>query len=225
MKLKEFFQKIKIPWLPISALIFYFIVFLLIKFNILPEPEKVLIFLKELFYKYGLISLFIATILESIVYIGLYFSGFTIIFFIVLFSEGTFKSLFNMSLIITLALVLASIINYSFGRHVFIKPSKENAEIKKERKLSKTFFISLFHFNLLAFYFFNQGLEKKGIKEIFFVPLFIFPYSFTLVFLINLLKSFILNNTSKSIFVFPIILLIWIIVAFIFKNKELLKIK
>src|SRR3990167_1803334 len=138
MQFKEFFTKVKIPWIPLSAIIF-------------------LGMLENLYNKYGLISLFVATILEGIVYLGLYFSGSSIMVLIILFSPQNFISLLSISLVITFALIVVSIINYVLGRHVLYRKGKESTEVIRDKKFSKGLLLSSVHPNFLAFYFFNLG--------------------------------------------------------------------
>jgi len=65
-------KRYKIPWLPLSALIFYLTAVVLWTINLIPPPTEIFIFLENLYNDYGLIGLFIASFLEGIVYLGLY---------------------------------------------------------------------------------------------------------------------------------------------------------
>ncbi len=218
MDIKKFFKNI--PLLPLSAIIFYFVVLILVKIGILPPPPEIINFLEKLYENYGLISLFIASILEGIVYLGLYFSGSFIIVLIVLFSDGKFTSLLSISLIVTFALTLTSLINYVLGRHIISKPIKESKEI--EKRISKGLILSAIHPNFLAFYFFNLGLKKDGIEKIIFVPIIMIPYGLLLAFLITSLKSLIIDGAENP-YILITALLIWLVIAFILKNRSLTK--
>jgi lysylphosphatidylglycerol synthetase-like protein (DUF2156 family) len=207
-----------IPILPLSAIIFYACILILWSFGLIPSSGEVIGFLENLYEGYGLIGLFIATFFEGLAYVGLYFAGSFIILAIVLFSDGKFLSLLNISLIVALALTITSIINYVLGRHIIRKP-KETREIKKKRKNVKGFFLSALHPNALAFYFFNLGLKKKEFWQIILVPLIMIPYGFLVAYLIYLTKPFIESNFENP-YILITVLLVWFIIALILKEKS-----
>ena len=113
---KQVFQKI--PKLPLSALIFYVSIVMLWKFGHIPSPSNIFLFLENLYYSYGLTGLFIASFLEGIVYFGLYFPGSFIVALAVILSDGTFKSLLSISLVVATALTITSLINYTLGKKI-----------------------------------------------------------------------------------------------------------
>ena len=145
----------KVPLLPLSALLFYLSVLSLWKLGILPSPENILILLENLYEKYGLIGLSIATFLEGIVYLGLYFPGSFIILLSVILSDGSIISFLVISLVVSVTLTLTSIINYVSGRYVAYKENREKMPLSKKAS-SKGLFWSMIHPNLLAFYFLMQ---------------------------------------------------------------------
>ena len=220
MDIKKFGENI--PLLPLSAIAFYLIVLILISLKVIPSSTEIVILLENLYKNYGLISLFVGAFFEGLVYIGLYFAGSFIIFFIILFSDGKFISLLNISLIITSALTLTSLINYALGRYIFSKQLRESKEIEKKKRISNGLILSAIHPNFLAFYFFNLGLKKKGIWNIIFVPIIMIPYGLFLAFLITSLKS-ILRGSAENPYILITALLIWFVIAFMLKNKPLIK--
>lgn len=216
---RGFFKKFynKIPKLPLSALIFYLVVLILWNFNLIPAPIEITNFLENLYESYGLITLSIASLLEGIVYVGLYFLGSTIIIIAVLFSDGTFITFLNISLIVALSLTIASVINYVLGRHIISRPLRETKEIKKKRQMSKGLLLSCLHPNALAFYFFNLGIKKESLYQIIFVPLIMIPYGFLLAYLFYQLKPLIETSSEKP-YIFITIILVWMIIEFIWKH-------
>ncbi len=208
----------RIPILPLSAIIFYACVLILWSLNLIPSSGEIIGFLGGLYEGYGLIGLFIAAFLEGLVYFGLYFAGSLIILVIVLFSDGKFLNLLNISLIVALALTITSIINYTLGRHIISKP-KETKQIKKKRTNAKGLFLSALHPNALAFYFFNLGLKKKEFWQIILVPAIMIPYGFLIAYLIYLTKPFIERNFENP-YILITVLLVWFIIAFILKEKS-----
>jgi membrane protein YqaA with SNARE-associated domain len=208
-----------IPWLPISALIFYLTAVILWSIKIIPSPVEIISFLENLYNNYGLIGLSIATFLEGIVYLGLYFPGSFIILLSVILSDGTFVSLFKISIVVSLTLTLTSIINYWLGRHMRIKSFDEELPSSKN---TKGLVLSSIHPNLLAFYFFDQGLEKKSFFKILYVPFVMLVIGLIYSYLIYSLR-FILRNQIEKPYLMIGLIFIWFIVAFIFENKRRLR--
>lgn len=207
-----------IPLLPLSAIIFYFLAVIFVWFGIFPQPDEAIGILERLYSSYGLIGLFVAAFFEGLVYVGLYFAGCLIILFVVLFSDGKLTSFFSISLVVAIALTLASLVNYTLGRHIISKSLRESKEVGKERKLSKGLILSALHPNSLSFYFFNLGINKENPWEIVFVPLILVPYGFLLGYLFYKMKPILMTN-AESPYILLTALVLWFIFAFIMKNK------
>jgi len=208
----------KIPLLPLSALIFYITAFILWSVNIIPPPTEIFLFLENLYATYGLVGLFIASFLEGIVYLGLYFPGSFIIALAVFLSDGTFISLISISIVVALALTLTSLINYVLGRHIVSRKTKKH-EIHKTNVASKGLFLSMLHPNSLAFYFFNTGIEKQSLIRILFVPIIMIPYGLLFAYALFFLKS-PLRKAVENPYVMITAILIWFAVAFILEHKR-----
>jgi len=206
-------MNIKIPLLPISALLFYLLILILWIVRIIPDYTAILQFLEGLYNSYGLLGLFIASFLEGVVYLGLYFPGSVIIALSVILSNGSFLELLIISLIVALALTLTSIINYLLGKSISKKKVKEN------KKFSKGIIFSIIHPNVLAFYFFNLGIKKNGFWKVLFVPLLMIPYGLLIGYLIYSVKPLVERAIESPILMISIIL-IWFIIAFIFDNRK-----
>lgn len=212
MKLKNF------PWLPLSALIFYICVFLLWKLSIIPSPSGIFVFLENLYHNYGLFGLFIASFLEGIVYFGLYFPGSFIIILSVVLSDGSFISLFLISLIVAGALTLTSVINYTLGKSI-VRGKK--VICNKKRILSKGLFLSMLYPNSLAFYFFNSGMKGDSLWKVFLVPFGMIPYGLLLGYLFYSVKE-PLRQAIESPYIMISLILIWLVIDFFVtrKNKQ-----
>ncbi|MEK6945793.1 MAG: hypothetical protein AABW63_03295 [Nanoarchaeota archaeon] len=208
----------KIPKLPLSALIFYLILFILWNVNIIPEPKGILLFLEGLYHSFGLIGLFIASFLEGIVYLGLYFPGSFIIALSVFLSDGKFFSLLSISLIVAFSLTLTSIINYLLGKHAVKFKSEEYNKIA-----SKGLFFSILHPNILAFYFFNSGIEKQNPLRIALVPILLIPYGLLFAYVLFIFKDPSRKAIENPYIMFSL-LFIWFFLAFFFENKRKSKI-
>ena len=186
MLFKRFFKEI--PKIPLSALIFYLALFVLWTINVIPEPKGILEFLESLYNSYGLGGLFIASFLEGIVYLGLYFPGSFIIALAVFLSDGKFISLFIITILVTLALIVTSIINYLLGRYVLFKEFNHKS-FHHNKLASKGLIFSILHPNILAFYFFNQGIEKQNPLKLIFVPILMIPYGLLFAYFLYVLKD------------------------------------
>jgi hypothetical protein len=215
--LKQFFQRI--PKLPLSALIFYVSVIILWKSGVIPSPGSIFLFLEGLYTSYGLIGLFIASFLEGIVYFGLYFPGSFIVALAVILSDGTFKSLLSISLVIAIALTITSVINYSLGRKILA--NKLNKELLSENKkvFSKGLLFSMLHPNFLSFYFFNLGIRKHNFLKVLFVPLIMIPYGLALGYLFYAIRE-PLRNFIENPYIMISLIFLWILAAFILENKN-----
>jgi membrane protein YqaA with SNARE-associated domain len=210
----------KIPILPLSALIFYIAAIILWKLNIIPSPNEILQILKSYYDAYGYFGLVLAAFLESIVYLGLYFPGSFIIALAVFFSDGTFNTLLTISILVAATLTFTAIINYFLGRIVAKRNFFEKDEFIRESKtFSKGLVLSMLHPNLLAFYFFNAGLENHSFKKIAFVPVFMIPYGYVIA-----LGLYKLSEPAKDQLENPYILLafvlLWVAVAFVREYRK-----
>jgi len=211
-------MKYKIPWLPLSALIFYLWVVVLWKMHLILAPSEILTFLENLYTDYGLIGLSIATFLEGIVYLGLYFPGSFVIILAVILSDGTFFSLLAISMTVAVTLMLTSLINYWLGRHVrFKKQEKIYSNLKKNSK--KGLLPSCLHPNLLAFYFFNGGIERKSPYQILLVPLIMIPIGLLYAYVIYFLR-FILQEHIEKPYIMLVLIGIWFLILFFIENKQ-----
>lgn len=208
----------EIPILPTSALIFYLVFVLLWKINLIPSSIEIVNFLESLYNNFGLFGLFIASFLEGIVYLGLYFPGSFIIALAVFLSDGKFFSLISISLVVAITLTVTSFINYFLGKRISIK--KRNIETHK--KPSKGLFLSMLHPNILAFYFFNAGLERKSLWKVTYVPLIMVPYGFLIAYLLSTLSSFAKRQIENPWLLFTLIM-IWLVTAFVIEHKRKIK--
>ena len=202
----------KVPLLPLSALLFYLSVLSLWKLGILPSPENILILLENLYEKYGLIGLSIATFLEGIVYLGLYFPGSFIILLSVILSDGSIISFLVISLVVSVTLTLTSIINYVSGRYVAYKENREKMPLSKKAS-SKGLFWSMIHPNLLAFYFFNAGIKKQNPRKILFVPFLMMIYGFVYCLIVYLAKDWFRTAIENPLIMITLVVT-WIIISF-----------
>lgn len=214
--LKKIFHKI--PKLPLSALIFYVSVIILWKAGYIPSPRGILLFLEGLYTSYGLPGLFIASFLEGIVYFGLYFPGSFIVALAVILSDGTFKSLLPISLVVATALTITSIINYTLGRKILSNELDKKVLKEKKQVVSKSLIVSMLHPNILAFYFFNSGMKKQNFLKVLLVPVIMIPYGLGLAYLFYSIKG-PLRTALETPYLMVSIIVFWILLAFLLENR------
>ncbi len=221
-KLKKKLELLEpIPVLPLSALGFYLVTIFLWKYEIIPEPREILNFLEGLYNNYGYLGLAIATALERIAYLGLYFQGSLIIALAVFFSDGGFSSLITISFVVALTLTVTAIINFFLGRYIASKNFPEKEEILKESEMfSRGLFVSMLHPNLLAFYFFNEGLENGNLKKLIYVPLFMTLYGYVFGRLLYEFAEPARAGLEEPTFLLVFIFL-WILVTFFLEHRKL----
>ena len=88
--------------------------------------------------------------------------------------------------------------------------------------LSRGLVVSMLHPNFLAFYFLNAGLEKRNFKQIFYVPLFMFPYGLLIAYVLSIFSKPIRQGFESPTFLL-VILTIWFSAAFWAENKKSLR--
>lgn len=216
------FKKIikHIPILPLSALIFLGFAMVLWNIGIIPEPKEILQILENLYYNYGFLGLIIATFLESLVYIGMYFPGSLIIALAVFLSDGSFASLLTISILVALTLTVTAVINYLAGRFVSSRNFFEKKEfIRESEVLSKGLLVSMLHPNLLAFYFFNAGLEKKNFKKIIYLPFFMIPYGYLFALLLSKFSEPARQGLENPNIILAIIA-VWLVFTFVLELRK-----
>lgn len=211
--------------LPISAFLFYLFLLFLIYLELIPTLPEIFSFLKGLYHSYGLWGLFIASFLEGLAYVGLYFPGSLIIMVAAMFSGGSFYDFIIISVVVMFALFLSSLFNFYFGKYSFFNKFLKPNEIKKHKikKLSnKGFFLSFLHPNSLGFYFYTLGARNKSLLKILFVPIIMIPYGFLLAYLFFTFRS-VLEKQVENPYTMVIMISIWLIIAMslnYFSNKK-----
>lgn len=207
----------KIPFLPLSALVFYLGAFILWTLGFIPTPSELIVTLEGFYVRYGLIGMFIASLLEGLVYVGLYLAGSSIIILGVLLSDGRIPTLILMTLIVAIGFTIISIVNYFLGRKAFFA-RKRMGKIKKRYK-KRNFLLSFLHPNSLAFYFFNHGMRKGDFERIALVPLIVVPYGLIIAFLISQFRPFF-KAALEAPYVIIIAILIWFFIALYVENRN-----
>jgi hypothetical protein len=124
---------------------------------------------------------------------------------------------------VAVVLTLAAFIDYELGRFISSRKEKDNKILtEKPKTFTKGFIASMLHPNLLAFYFFNAGLKSKGLKQIIFVPLFMFPYGLLIAYTLSVFADQLRKSVETPVFILSI-LIIWFVISFWKENSSYLK--
>ncbi|MGK0209110.1 MAG: membrane-associated protein [Patescibacteria group bacterium] len=216
MKFTEAFSLI--PRVPLSALVMYIGLLLMIKISLVPSIPEMFLFMNYLFNSFGYFGLFVASFLEGIVYMGLYFPGSFVVLLAVLFSDGSFISFIKISVVVAIALTLTSCINYGLGRLVrLIHPTKKNSPQLQHGNSGLV--LSIFHPAVLAFYFFYAGMREERVFKIALVPLLLTIYGTVLAGFLYVFGSTIEAAVSNQ-YQLLLMIMIWVIIAFILNVKR-----
>ena len=215
-RLLEKIISIKLPWFPISVIIFFSIITIGDMFGVIPGIKDMIAFLQSLYDQFGLFGLFISSLLEGVAYFGLYFPGSVVVLLAVALSDGTLGAFISISATVACALTISSLISYRLGSIQFIqKRLKVSSNYDKDSLF--WFVFNHWHPNGLGLLYFKRGFNgEKLIPYIFATPVIIFIYGIFFSYGIYSLKDYAGSDETWIIF---IILGLWFLVELYFKNK------
>jgi membrane-associated protein len=104
-------------WLPLVGLLAFISFYLVWGLLGLPSDDEIIVISETYFEQYGLITIFIAAILEGMLFAGWYFPGSLVIVLGVVFAGNNYPQLFGVFLLTTIGLVIAHIINFYVGKY------------------------------------------------------------------------------------------------------------
>lgn len=150
---KIMLNKLKLP------IFIAFIAFTLVLFwNVfkLPKEEALIEIIKSYFDRYGLVTVYIAAIIEGALFVGWYLPGSMVIFLGIILANGDVKKSCLSVIFTILGLITAYIINYCVGKYGWSKLFKilkvesaiENAKIKYKDNDMKAIYLSYWQPNL-----------------------------------------------------------------------------
>lgn len=193
------------PIIPLSAIIIYSIILILIWNNIIPDPIIISEYIKNIDSEVILLILFIIILLESIIYIWFYLPW-QFIAVLLVFSYATgIKDILILSIISILAVTIWAYINYYLWYLLFRK------KWYSEKKINyKNLLFSMIHINTIALYIFDQWQKQAPKKIIYLTWLLNFPYYILIIWVTFLLKNEILSISENSYILFWILFL-WLL--------------
>jgi len=117
-----------------------------------------------------------------------------------------------------LALTLTSLINYFLGRVIGKKHTIIQQPFFDQKLSNKGLFWSCVHPNILAFYFFNEGLGQRPLKKLWQLPIIATGVGFFYTLIFYLFSSLIGYQLEK-IPIMLLILIVWLIIRWREENK------
>lgn len=166
---KEFFNKIKLPLFIIG---FFLVLILLWKIFKLPPEEELIEMTRGYFEHYGLITVFLAAIIEGALLAGWYVPGGLVIFLGVILSHSPKQAVFSVLLTIA-GFLVAYIFNFFVGKYGWykillkfgVRNSLEKAQEKFSRYGFKTIYISYWEPNLASLVSTAAGIAQASLKK------------------------------------------------------------
>ncbi len=208
--------KIKLPWFPLSVIIFFLIITVGDSFGVIPGINDMIAFLESLYLRFGLFGLFISALLEGIAYFGLYFPGSVVVILAVVLSDGSLGTFLGISGTVSLALTISACISYFLGSRRIIK-DKLQGNANYDRDSWFWFVFNHWHPNGLGLLYFKRGFNgEKLFPYIYITPVIVFLYGIFCSYLIFSLKEYAEADQTFIIFT---ILGLWFFVELFFKNK------
>lgn len=199
------------PLVPLSALMIYIVIVLLINNWLIPNPENIIDYIRGLDINMVLFFMFLIILLESIIYIWFYLPWQFIAVLLVITYSQNFIDIIYLTFISILAVTIWAFINYNLWK---LLSKKEKTETKINYK--KLLF-SMIHINTIALFVFDQWIKKAPKKIIYMTWLLNIPYYFLIIWVTYILKDEIMT-LSENWFIIIFLLLIWFIYSLI-KNK------
>ena len=202
--------------IPLSALIIYSIIFILMQIGFLTELSGLFnsINLGSSLFFYFFVILFFA----SIIFLGFYLPEQYIAVILITQSNYGFIGVIFLTLISIIAVILAAGVNYYLG-YFFSKKKKINEtgvnQYKNGNEVGmsgidyKKLLLSMIHINTLALFMFEQGTRKGPKKLIALTGFLNLPYYFLIIGITYYFKDSILN-LAENPYTVLILLLIWL---------------
>lgn len=206
MTKETFFSYIK--YIRIQLLVIsFFLFFLMLSFiKIIPSPDELLVFLKQAFIRYGVVIIFIASLLENLFGFNTYFPGAVVIFTGMSLSKGNLPLAVITFLSIFIPVLIANSINFYLGR----KTSESNNPILTSKELISKLIVNLWHPYLASIISFTIGSTRDKYST--FIKYF-FPVSLCWNIIWGIIAynygSFLTKDSDIFLFLFILYLVVW----------------
>lgn len=192
--------------LPLTALIAFSIVNILVYGGVIPEGLTLLTSIETSMSDYFYLLIMLIILLESIVYVGFYFPGQFFAVVLVIGASPSFRDVVYLTVAMVLAATLGSLINYGLGRL-----NSDRYDDKQPTRL-KHLLLAMIHMNSLAFFMFAQGANHRSINVVWFAGLLNLPYYLALIAATAFLSEQVMQVAENTWLLFSIIA-VWLCVA------------
>jgi membrane-associated protein len=170
MKIKEY---LKLLYIPLSLIVTYFIIIFIWKLMGLPEGDNLVKIITDFFNTYGLILVFIGSLIEGFFLLGQYFPGGMIIFLGVISAGNNGFRAFQVVSIVMIAFFIAYFLNYLLGYYGWyklfvkfgLKKALDNAQEKLKTNELRAILLSYWEPNLASIMATAAGTLKMPIKK------------------------------------------------------------
>src|SRR3989338_3380973 len=143
---------------PIFALLAFGLFYIFWALLDLPPKEEVMRIAELYFETYGLATIFVAAMIESVLFVGWDFPGSLVIVLGVVFSRDDFVQLLGVYSVTTLAFIIAYALNFYVGKYGWyrlllalgLRKPLENAQHQLTRYGPRAIFLTYWHPNLAA---------------------------------------------------------------------------
>lgn len=136
------------------------LLFVLAGFGILPDRDELTANLTTLYDTYGLLALFLSTLLEGFLFVGMYYIGSALIIAAVLLAQGDVATLFQIVVTVWSALTIVSVVNFTIGRHGHL--SMKTPALPTGRLARWTSVLLYMHPTLIAYQAYTRGQDGRS---------------------------------------------------------------
>lgn len=164
LNIKELIKKNLLLFIFLDLILILYFLSLL---DIIPYSSEIVTYLKNLYDNYGLIILFIISLIEGFLFFGLYFNGSAIIILAVALTNGNLIEIIKIILTVGTGLSLMNIVNFTIGKYSTRTSQKE---IKKKPYI----FLYFIHPSFIAYYVINLAQNNKSYFSL--IPVFLGTY-------------------------------------------------
>lgn len=200
--------------LPVTALVAFSAVNLLVYWNIIPSGLEQLNVYQASLENYFYLLIVLIILLESIVYVGFYFPGQFFAVLLVIGSNPSFNDIVLLTLAMVTAATLGSVINYCIGRYSSSPPEQFHQKTKLKHLL-----LAMIHMNSLAFFMVSRGANRNSFRIVLLAGLLNLPYYLVLIASTAYLGDEVMQIAENTAVLFSL-LFVWLCVALVLDVKK-----
>lgn len=202
------------PKIPLTAIIVYSVILLLIYSWVIPNPLLLVDYIKNFDMTTVYAVMFLIILLESIVFLGFYFPWQFIAVLLVVTYAQWFSDIVTLTLISIVSVTLWAFINYYLWYFFFPNSKEKVTSISYKKMLA-----SMIHITTIALFIFDQWSKKWPKKIIYLTWLLNFPYYLLIIGVTFYFKNEIMSVSENPYIIF-VILLIWLSYSIFTNNKN-----